>query len=579
METILCQSVYLNSFKKYNTMTVTQAPVTLALVLSDLNFEVPLYQREYSWELEQVSDLFYDIDSSQEEERYFLGSILLYVKDESKKIMEIIDGQQRITTIFLILYAIKKSIEGTSYTKAIEAINSLLYQRTKSLLVADTSEEPRLTTGKRDKKLFKAILKSEEIGKNSKDKKVKSHKLLLEALDGFIIPKIEKIKAERGIEGLIEFANKVFLTEYIVMTAEQKSDKILLFKTLNARGIELSQSDLIKNEVCNNPKGIKEEDAVELWDEMRDILEKIKANIDTFLFYYINAQSDSLEIRRKIEEKRRIKTPQDSYPPVPEKYVFDVYDEKLKALDKTETFLNDLKEAAQDYVEIYNPAPDKTYLLGLKTLNVAKCYPLLLRAKKVLNSKNFLVLTKAIECISFRHGIIRRDPKELERLYYTLLAKLKSDKDFDIIIEDIKQHATMKLEDKFKSGFCIASPKPNISKLILERIIGVSQESVGKDAWLEHIMPQKPKGKWLKLKESDGELYDFSLNRLGNLTLLQNKLNSTASNKDFDIKQPEYAKSRLKITNDLINYKTWDYDTIDERQTVLYDLAKDIWKI
>jgi len=569
-----------NLVKNTHSMKVTQSPVTLGLVLSDLNFEVPLYQREYSWELEQVSDLFYDIDTAAEEEGYFLGSILLYVKDADKKLMEVIDGQQRLTTIFLILYTIKKAIAGTQYPKAIDGINNLLYQRTKSLLIEDAGEEPRLTTGKRDKKLFRAILKSEEIGKNNKDGRVKSHKLLIDALESFIIPKIDKIKAEKGIEGVIQFANKVLSTEYIVMTAEQKSDKILLFKTLNARGIELSQSDLIKNEVCNNPKGIKEDEAVELWDDMREILEKIKANIDIFLFHFINSQLDSLEIRKKIEEKRNIQH-QDSYPPVPEKYIFDVYDEKLKALVKTETFLNDLKEAANHYVEIYTPTPDKTYLTGLKVLNVAKCYPLLLRGKKVLNPKNFDLLTKAIECISFRHGIIRRDPKELEKLYYTLLPKLKSDNDIGVVIEEIKQHPTMKLEEKYKNQFCIASPKANISKWILERIVNFHQESVSAkgEVWLEHIMPQKPKGIWLALKETDTELYEFSLNRLGNLTLLQNRLNIAASNKDFATKKVEYEKSRLKITTDLKDHDDWDYDTIDQRQDYLYELAKDIWKL
>lgn len=565
------------------TMKVTQSPISLDLVLSDLNFEVPLYQREYSWNLEQVSDLFYDIDNSQEDEGYFLGSILLYVKDESKKLMEVIDGQQRLTTIFLILYAIKRVIAGTEYTKAIETINNLLYKRTKSLIVTDISEEPRLTTGKRDRRLFKAILKSEEINKDNKDGRVKSHKLLLEALESFIIPKIEQIKTEKGIEGLLIFAKKAIATEYIVMTAEQKSDKILLFKTLNARGIALSQSDLIKNEVCNNTKGITDEEAVELWDDMREMLEKEKIDIDTFLFHYINSQPDSLEIRKEIEKTRQITNPQDNYPPVPEKYIFSVYDEKLKSLSLSEPFLNDLKETAKNYIEIFVPSAKKIYLLALKTLNVAKCYPLLLRGKKILSDKNFDLLSKAIECITFRHAIIRRDPKELERLYYTLLAKFKSESDLDAIIEDIKQHPTMKLEDKFKAGFCIASPKPTISKMILERIVASHQESVDSkkgDSWLEHIMPQKPKGEWLKIKEVDSELYEFSLNRLGNLTLLQNKLNITASNKDFKTKKSDYySKSRLNITCDLLNYDAWNHDTIDTRQDTIYELAKDIWKL
>lgn len=562
-------------------MKVTQEPVTLDKVLGDFNFQVPLYQREYSWELEQVSDLFYDIENSTETDGHFLGSVLLYAKDEKKMLMEIIDGQQRLTTIFLLLYSIKKIIKGTEHTRAIEAINNLLYHRSKSLLVNDSSEEPRLTTGKRDKRLFKAILKGEEIDRH-KDGRMKSHRLLLNALETFLDQKMEKTKRDKGVEGVIEFANKVLAAEFIVMTAEKNSDKILLFKTLNARGIELSQADLIKNEVCNSPKGITEEEAVDLWDEMREILERAKANIDIFLFHFINAQTDSQELRRRIEERRNIKNEKDNYPPVPEKYIFDVYDEKLKSLSNTENFLNDLKKAAQHYVEIFNPSPDKVYLNGLATMNITKCYPLLLRGKDVLNEKNFDQLTKAVECISFRHSIIRNDPKELERFYYIVMNKLKSDSDLDLAIEEIKQHSTMKQEEKFKSEFSSSSPKGSVAKMILTRIVAKQQESIDfnkGDIWLEHIMPQKPKGEWLKLKESDNELYQFSVDRIGNLTFIQDKKNIRISNNDFVVKKKTYSTSLIQMTNDLIKYDKWNFDTIDDRQSELYLLAKDIWKI
>lgn len=562
-------------------MKVTQEPITLDKVLGDFNFQVPLYQREYAWELEQVSDLFYDIENSREDDGHFLGSILLYTKDENNKLMEIIDGQQRLTTIFLILYGVKRVIKNTEHSKAIEMINNLLYQRSKKLAIVDTSEEPRLTTGKRDRRLFKAILKGEETSKHS-DGRIKSHRLLLNALENFIFEKIDKMKSDIGVEGVINFADKILTCKFIVMTAEKNSDKILLFKTLNARGIELSQSDLIKNEVCNNPKGINEDEAVDLWDEMRETLEKSKANIDVFLFYFVNSLTDSQTIRKKIEAKRNIKNAPDSYPPVPEKYIFDVYDEILKSVSSTETFLENLKKAAQYYVEIYNPTDNKIHLMSLKAMNITKCYPLFLRAKEVLNDKNFDNLSKAIECISFRHSILRNDPKELEKFYYQLLTKLNSDNDIDIVIEDIRQNLTMKQTEKFKTEFSTVSPKTNVAKMILDRIVRTQSESVNwasKDIHLEHIMPQKPKGIWLSLKEPEPDLYEFNLYRLGNLTLLQNKLNQSAQNKDFVTKKNEYYKdSRLKITRDLLDYDDWNFETINQRQTKLSEIAITIWK-
>lgn len=510
-------------------MTITQEPISLETVLSGNIFEVPLYQREFSWELEQVSDLYYDIENSAIEEGHFLGSLLLSIKEEDKKTKEVIDGQQRLTTLFLILYAVKKAIDTTpAYSRALETINTLLYQRSKSLLKADTSEEPRLATGKRDKRLFKAILQGGEIDSH-KDGRIKSHKLLMNIYQNFLSEKIEKLRKEKGTDGVVEFAEKVINTKFIVMTAEKKTDKILLFKTLNARGIELSQSDLIKNEVCNPHirKNIKEEEAISLWDDMRETLERAKADIDIFLFHFINSLADAPEIRKKIEERRNMKSEKEPYPPVPEKYIFDVYEEKLKEITNTEDFLNDLKKAAEYYVEIYNPKAGKIYLSSLKVLNTNKSYPLLLRAKKILNDKNFELLCKAIECISFRHSIMKIDPKDLEKFYYTALNKLKSNDDIETVIKEVKEHSTMSpsLDKKFKADFESAYPRNNISKMILSRISRYLHEGFdfeSGDIWLEHVMPQTVKdgSDWIKLKELDKELYEFSVDRIGNLTLL-----------------------------------------------------------
>lgn len=575
-------------------MKVTSVPVTIDdKSLIDYKFEIPLYQREYAWELEQVSDLFYDIEKSEDSSPHYLGSILLFEKDSSTR--EIIDGQQRLTTIFLILYSIRtallkldSTIDKKRIDNGIKIIDNIIYKRSKKASIIDEGTEPRLTTGKRDKRLFRAILKGEELN-NLADGRRKSHKLLLNALHNFLDLKIQQLITSEGISGVLNFLDKVTSCEYIVMSAENKEDQFLLFKTLNSRGIELSEADLIKNEICSKPKGgTTDQEAVDLWDEMREILEKDKANVDTFLFHFINHLTDSQTIRKEIEAKGNLKNIEDikdSYPPVSEKLLFSVYDRKLKSINNTETFLETLKEAALKYVEIYNPPTDKIYLTSLRAMNITKCYPLLLKGKKVLSDENFDLLCKAIECISFRHSILKKDPKELEKFYYQLLDKLNSDLDIDKVIEEIKSHQSVasKYEDKFKKEFIIASPKSNVSKMILDRIVRTSEHEtlnwLSKDIQLEHIMPQRPKDKWLELKNSDSDLYEMSVNRLGNLTLIKGKLNLEMSNYEFKVKKEGYIKSRLNINHDLLESKKWDFDTIDVRQEKLYELAKNIWVI
>ena len=101
-----------------------------------------------------------------------------------------------------------------------------------------TFSEPRLETGKRDKQLFKSIIK-EMIIQYTKMVQENSHKNSTNALD--FLGKINDIRAESDIEGVIAFTEKVIKSKFIVMTAEEKSDKILLFKTVNARGSELTR--------------------------------------------------------------------------------------------------------------------------------------------------------------------------------------------------------------------------------------------------------------------------------------------------------------------------------------------------
>lgn len=557
-------------------MKVTQSPVKISHhEFMDVTFSVPLFQREYAWDLDQVAELFYDIENSNAD-GHFLGSLLLFSIDEKRK--EIIDGQQRLTTIFLIFLGIKKTLVGTDKSDAIKAIDNFLYNRKPSLLIEDTNLELRLQTGKRDKRLFEAIIKEQET-KEHKDGRVKSHRLLLNALD-FISKALNKKKDDEGITGIIKFAQKVFDSEFIVMTAEKTSDKILLFKTLNARGMELSESDLIKNEICKEPKNCTIEEAVEFWDGMRSVLEKYKVKIDNYLYHFINAQPDAQELRKAVD---RLDPPKKLYPPVPEKYIFSVYEEKIRRSTHTQDFLTDLKKTAENYAEFVSPPSNKIHLRGLKEMGITKCYPLLIRGKSILNEGDFTLLAKALECISFRHSIMRNDPKELEKLYYDLLDKFKTVDMLPTIIEDIKQHPTMKNEPKFKSEFINASPSENISKVVLQRIInsptGEPFDFNAKEIWLEHIMPKTPAGEWKKLQEKDEELYYDTVSRIGNLTFIKSAKNIGASNNDFVEKKKIYATSNIQMTKDLVGYANWDWDTVSERQVALYEMAKDMWSL
>ena len=214
-------------------------------------------------------------------------------------------------------------------------------------------------------------------------------------------------------------------------------------------------------------------------------------------------------------------------------------------------------------------------------MGVNKCFPLLLKSSRKLNEINFEKICAAIDSLTFRHSILRKDPKELEKFYYLTSELISDDSNFDIVFSNIKNHQNYKEDDNFKKEFLQSNLKPSVSKMILDRIVSKHCESVdwsNKDVHIEHIMPQKPAGQWKPIYDNDQLEYKEYLNRLGNLTILMDKINIGASNKDFNDKKIYYGRSRLTITNDLTNYTKWDYEEIVKRQEYLYEESKDFWK-
>ena len=439
--------------------------------------------------------------------------------------------------------------------------------------------DPRLETGKRDKKLFKAIIRGDDY-QIHKDGRRKSHKNLTNTLE-FFKNRLSEIRNENGINGVIEFTEKVIKCQFVVMTAEQKSDKLLLFKTVNARGLDLTQGDLIKNELCHNIDDKDMDEAIENWDEMRGRIEKNNGKLDTFLFHYVNSIEYIQEERMSLDQRRGVeKWDKKNYPPVPEKYMFDIYSQVI-IREGSEKFLDNILKSSSDYVEFINPSNDQVHLMSFKAMGVNKCFPLFLNTRRKLKEKNFFELVKNIDSLTFRHSILRNDPKELERFYYVLSELIKSDETLDEGIEKIKNHQNFRDEDRFKNEFVVASPKASISKMILDRICRDMSESIdwsNKDTHIEHIMPQKAKGEWQILYNEDSDLYKDYLNRIGNLTILQDKKNIRARNKDFGDKKEYYKESRLYITKHLDDFSKWDYEEIDSRQEKLYELGKKIWE-
>lgn len=568
---------------------VSPEPEKLKTILEGKFYQVPLYQREFAWEIDEVSALYYDIENSSDEGHFF-GALLLAQSRIGNNKFEIIDGQQRLITLLLILASIRKILGNNKLDTYIFDVPETIAD------VKMRDLNPRFIANKRDNDLFEALMKGEDY---KADKGKKSHKCLFEAYN-YLYEKINEKKKEDGERGIVDFGDKIlFKTFFIRMITETNYDKSLLFKTLNARGLELSQADLIKNEICRHLKKCSIEEAVTKWDDIREEIEESRADIDDFLFHHMNSLDSAQIIRKNLETRKKPKNEPKStktnegmlnfYPPVPEKYLFDAYEYTLSKVQDTKTFLKDIKESASIYTifsapRIYCENDYAHPLLALKELGAVRCYPFLLHAYRVLDKREFRRLCKAIEILTFRHSTIcQKDAKELEKFYYELRYKLKSKGNLPAVVTLIKKHESMTNEAQFKIAFHSATPKPSVSKFILCRIICEQQEPMywkTKNVHLEHIMPKSPANAWLKLYQTDDDKdkYKGYLNRLGNLTILQGRKNIVNSNKNFSEKCKLYKESRLTMTKDIPKkWKTWNFSSIDGRQDEIYELGKNIW--
>ena len=249
---------------------------SISEIFADNNsYEIPNYQRPYSWNQDNVSDLVNDINDAFENgvKEYFIGSIITIEKDVKKQ-FEVVDGQQRLTTITLIFSALRNLIKNetakSELQKKILPINAL----------TDEPEQPRLKVRKKEEMFFyDYILLGKEL-ENDVD--------LSEIERKFInnVKTIETLLEEYDEIHLKKFANYLLQNVYLVLVRTESFESAYrLFNVLNARGLALSNADLLKNLLFGRSSSLNEQKRIETyWNSLEDII--TLKNIDIFLSHY-----------------------------------------------------------------------------------------------------------------------------------------------------------------------------------------------------------------------------------------------------------------------------------------------------
>lgn len=522
---------------------IQPSPKSLRELLSGRKYKVPVYQRPYSWGIDEIEELWNDLVDN--DSPYFLGIILLRQSKDAEKTYEVIDGQQRLATLILL---IKAAVQTLEEGREREKMQKYIFDEE----LGKSDPHFILTLNYRDNDKFKTLLSD----KNRYDpptwvRKSTSWKNL-EETKKFFYDKLIRL----GEDKVITFVrDKVLESQMIDIHLQSDDDVYLFFETLNDRGIDLSIADLVKNRVCgvsNDPY-----DAASKIDRLTDLLGPGK--MKPFLLHYCWALAEE-------------------NPPPPVKRLMDWYNEIIKKEENE--FLIKLEEFASYYSEIIDPKKSKSshkdVLTYLKALGATRCYPLLLVGRKYLEPKEFLRLCEAIELLTVRWSTIaQKDAKKLETFYLKLAKEIREGTDIEEIIEKIKNQCKDISDNLFETAFSEYEPgNMQIARYLLLKIDDylTGGKSVGLD-WdkltLDHIIARKL---------STDEIIE-NKDKLGNMTLLSEINNKSLGNKPYLEKREVYSKeSRLKLPQNIAKeYADFASDSIKKYQEYLAKNALKVW--
>ncbi|RDB03980.1 DUF262 domain-containing protein [Runella aurantiaca] len=552
-------------------------PTFSEIIGNGKTFEVPNYQRNYSWHYDEWEDLWLDIEELNSDDNHYMGYVVLK-RTPNPKHYEIIDGQQRITTLSIICLAcisllqdwINDDIEAEDNRKRLELIRTgyIGFLEGRTLVT-----KAKLRLNRINEYFFRSYLVQLRKPSNISSEKPSVQKLY-KAFTYFKKKVEEKFESNKSGAALFDFVDgnlgsNLFFT---LIEVGDDTNAYKIFETLNARGVKLSASDLLKNYLfslilSDSPALVEDLDMK--WDAINDILGNTE--VTTYLRHYWNARQN------KIERKSTL---------------FKALKRKVAKQQEALDLLNSLEEN----VSVYAALSDENNALwsdderkSIKELNlfdVTQCYSLLLVAKEKLAPSEFVKLLKDIVVISFRYNIIGgQNPNELERVYNDTANKVFRG-ELTTAKAIFKSLESVYIADtNFKNDFATKSINTNKANQLVKYILSKLERQYGgneidlndKSVTIEHILPEKPTDEWIEaFHNTDTSQYIY---RIGNLTLLKTNTNNTVGRKLFGDKYSEYKKSDFKLTNSHLEYDKWDASTISSRQRDMATKVISIWKI
>ena len=548
------------------------------------HYTVPEFQREYSWEEDEISefmsDVLYNLDNGTNAQ-YFFGTMFMHSDKNDADNWIIVDGQQRMATSIIFLVVIYDILRTLYPTMDLDIIkNSIMYNSTQNGI------KPRLTLNHRNSNFFECTILSERPLDNKLSELemttiTPENKLLASA---YISIRQKLLFHIDGIECKNDYLLNLvtYFTKYFILSINKIDDSEtanIIFDSVNRKGIGLTENDFVKNALLLRIKnsGGDVDRYHDDWLQILSRLKRINLDIDRFLRYYLLAYHKSVPSN---QVSKTIMHQIDDGTITPVKLIDKLYDDS----SSYEMFYT----AEESFVDHELLVKNLRYLRDLDSNLV---YPVLLLGYDKFDSLNkFDEFEKLVELMLkyfFRfRTVCKIEPHSIESDIEKICRILsKPNPTIENIKSVIINSPNYPSDDNFKLKFITSHPNKSVAKYILTEINN-KNSSTPSTIFVEYIMPKKLTSNWVSyIKEAFSfeidtiyVMHKNTCKKIGNITLLEkyNKSNS----KIYPTKLSDiYSKSSIHITKMLDNNFEWFADEIDHRTKKFADVASNIWDL
>ena len=561
-------------------------------------YAIPVYQRAYSWEQKQWDEFLEDLkEATKSDNHYFFGNVLL--EKSNDEVSDIIDGQQRVTTIIIFARALCNELQNRAKTETLKSNMSnkefIQYIQEDYLI---NRNKPKLEAVEYDRDYFRDfIIKGSAIHEpqTPSQERIKNAKEFFE--------KELKDTKNFSTDNLLAIFEAMEKAELIQITFKEKKDSVLMFELQNNRGKNLTNMEKLKSYLayqiytyCGEEAENKLDDITKVFESIYRLLRDIETDEDSILNYFNISKSNFGFTYRENDNTKNYKM---------ELKNIKMPKEKIAWIDE---YVKELKNAFVDFKEFEKS--QSIYGIYLRHLDVKPIYPLVIKAYRLFrdDKETLEQVFKALEIIAFRHKLTKRGADLASRLNSVI-------KDFDSISnlvnglknicgeeewywrdnEIINNSLVIayrnyeKEQDKKKSALpylLMRYENALRSKDAKNRGYNFELKNIEKPQ-IEHIAPQTETiDKSGKRKASgycnyDKEFDELYINCIGNLLLIAGSHNASIGNEPFNKKLESYETSPLaqhrEVKNFVVNKGMWDKDAIDKRHAELEKFVLETW--